>query len=151
MSRGELDDFEDWLWRREKPQHQGQLIGLRNRATFPGFADLPGDNTMSWGFYETSDMAIDRLRRHWCFLAEIVDFDMFLRLRMEISDIDGRKVPLFFYTDGRGSELAPAQVQRGYTVAILYAQRHAFVFDEPGIRHEDPQMIKVPIFSSSSD
>ncbi len=63
---------------------------------------------------------------------------------MEIKDVDGRKIPLYFYTDGRDSELAPAQVQRGYTVAILYAQRHAFVFCEPGIRHEDPRMIKVP-------
>ena len=63
---------------------------------------------------------------------------------MEIKDVDGRKIPLYFHTDGRGSELAPAQVQREYTVAILYAQRHAFMFGEPGIRHEDPRMIKVP-------
>jgi hypothetical protein len=68
---------------------------------------------------------------------------MLLRLQLEINDIDGKKVPIFFYTDGRGSELASAQVQKGYTVAILNAQRHAFMFDEPGIRHEDPQMIKV--------
>jgi hypothetical protein len=53
-------------------------------------------------------------------------------------------IPLFFYTDGRGSELAPALVQKGYTVAILYAERHAFMSCEPGIRHEDPRMIKVP-------
>jgi hypothetical protein len=39
--------------------------------------------------------------------------------------------------------MAPGQVQKGYTVAILYAERHAFMFCEPGIRHEDPQMIKV--------
>jgi hypothetical protein len=62
---------------------------------------------------------------------------------MEIKDVDGRKIPLHFYTDGRGSELAPAQVQRGYTVAILYAKRHVFKFGKPGIRHEDPRMIKV--------
>jgi hypothetical protein len=44
---------------------------------------------------------------------------------MEIKDVDGITIPLFFYTDGRGSELAPAQVQKGYTVAILYTERHA--------------------------
>jgi len=69
---------------------------------------------------------------------------------MEINDMDSMKVQLFF-TDGRGSELPPAQVQRGYTIAIFYAQRHAFTFDEPGIRHEDPQMIKVSTLASPSD
>ena len=39
--------------------------------------------------------------------------------------------------------MTPALVQRGYTVAILYAKRHVFKFGEPGIRHEDPRMIKV--------
>ena len=84
-------------------------------------------------------MVTYRPRRHWCFLAEIVDFTTVLCLQMEVNDIDGRKVPLFFYTDGRGSELTPPKVQKGYTIAILYAQRHAFMFDEPGIRHEDPE------------
>jgi SET domain len=147
----EPGDFEDWLWKREKPQRPGQLVDLRNRATFPGFIDLPGENVVDLDFYESSDMVTYRPRRHWCFLAEIVDFATLLRLQMEINDIDGRKVPLFFYTDGRGSELAPAKVQRGYTVAILYAQRHAFMFDEPGIRHEDPRMIKVSTLASPSD
>jgi hypothetical protein len=72
-----------------------------------------------------------------------VDFATLLRLQMEIKDIDGTTIPLYFYTDGRGSELVPAQVQKGYTVAILYAERHAFMSFELGIRHEVPRMIKV--------
>ncbi len=140
----ESSDFEDWLWKREKPQHPGQLADLRSHATFPGFMDLPDENNVDLNFYESSDMFTYRPRRHWCFLGEIVDFATLLRLQMEIKDVDGREIPLYFYTDGRGNELTPAQVQKGYTVAILYAQRHAFVYGEPGIRHEDPQMIKVP-------
>lgn len=140
----EPSDFEDWLWKREMPKHPGQLADLRSDATFPGFMDLPDENDVDLDFYESSDMVTYRPRRHWCFLGEIVDFAMLLRLQMEIKDVDGRKIPLYFYTDSRGSELAPAQVQRGYTVAILYAKRHAFMFGEPGIRHEDPRMIKVP-------
>lgn len=140
----EPSDFEDWLWKREKPKHPGQLADLRSHATFPGFMDLPDENNVDLDFYESSDMVTYRPRRHWCFLGEIVDFATLLRLQMEIKDVDGREIPLYFYTDGRGNELAPAQVQKGYTVAILYAQRHAFVYGEPGIRHEDPQMIKVP-------
>ena len=140
----EPSDFEDWLWKREKPKHPGQLADLRSRATFPGFINLPDKNDIDPEFYENSDIGAYRPRRHWCFLGEIVDFATLYHLEMEIVDVDGGKVPLHFYTDGRGSELAPAQVQRGYIVAVLYATCHVFKFGEPGIRHEDPQMIKVP-------
>ncbi|OCK83190.1 SET domain-containing protein 5 [Lepidopterella palustris CBS 459.81] len=127
--------FEDWLWKREKQQCSGRQVDLRTRTTFPRFVDLPDENTFDLDFYESSTC---RPRWHWCFLAEIVHSTTLLRMRMEIKDMDGRSLPLFFYTDGRGSELPPAQVRSGYTVAILYAQRHAFAFDDPGIRHEDP-------------
>lgn len=137
-------DLEDWLWKRDKPKHPGQLADLRSHATFPGFIDLPDENVIDLDFYESSDMITYRPRRHWCFLGEIVDFLTLVRLQMEIKDVDGRKIPLYFYTDGRGSELTPAQLQKGFTVAILYAQRHALTYDEPGIRHEDPRMVKVP-------
>ncbi|KAI9836771.1 MAG: hypothetical protein M1819_000936 [Sarea resinae] len=147
----EPKDFEDWLWRREKPKHPGQVADLRSRTTFPCFIDLPNMNDVDPDFCESSDIVTHRPRRHWCFLREIVDFVTLVRLQMEIKDVDGTQFPLYFYTDGRGSELAPAQVQRGYTVAILNAQRRAFVFDKPGIRHEDPRMIKVPQqFAASS-
>jgi hypothetical protein len=115
-----------------------ELADLRSRATFPRFIDLPDKNDVDLDFYKSSDMVTYRPRRHWCFLGEIVDFATFLRLQMEIKDVDGRTTPLLFYTDGRGSELAPTQIHIGYTVAILYAQRHAFMSSELGIRHEDP-------------
>ncbi|KDN66409.1 hypothetical protein CSUB01_12305 [Colletotrichum sublineola] len=129
----EPGDFEDWLWKREKSTHPGQLANLQSRTIFPRFIDLP----------ERSSIGTYRPRCHWCFFGEIVHFASLLRLEMEIKDLDGTTIPLYFYTDSRGSELAPGQVQKGYTVAILDAGRHAFAFCEPGIRHEDPQMIKV--------
>lgn len=112
----EPSDFEDWLWKREKSKRPGQLADLRSHVTFPGFIDLPDENDIDLDFYESSYMVTYRPRRHWCFLGEIVDFATLVRLQMEIKDVDGRKIPLYFYTDGRGSEFAPAQVQRGYTV-----------------------------------
>jgi hypothetical protein len=136
-------ELDDWLWRREKPKRPGQPVDFRNRATFPGFIDLPNENDVSPEFYASSDGFTYRPRRHWLFLAEIVDFATLLRLQMDMKDVDGTTVPLFFYTDGRGSELAPSQVQKGHTIAILYAQRHAFMFSKPGIRHEEPTNIKV--------
>jgi len=70
------------------------------------------------------------------------DFATLHHLELELKDVE-RKIPQHFYTDRRGSELAPAEVQKGYTVAILCAKRHVSKFGDPGIRHEDPRMIKV--------
>ena len=133
--------FEDWLWRREKPQQRtGLVVDLRNRTTFPGFDDLPGEDVIDMDDHESSNMGAYYSRQHWCFLGEIVNFKALFRLQMMVKDLDGKINPLFFNTDRQGSELAPAQLQIGYTVAILHAHRHAFL---SCIRLEDMQMIKV--------
>lgn len=139
----EPSDFEDWLWRREKPKQPGQPVDLRNRLTFPGFNDLPHENYIDPEFYASVNDSTYRPRRHWLFLAEIVDIGTFLRLQMTIKDVDSMEVPLFFYTEGRGNELEPSLVQKGYTIAVLYAEVHAFAFSEPGIRLEEATNIKV--------
>jgi hypothetical protein len=66
-------EFEDWLWRREKSKRPGQPADFRNRATFPGFIDLPDESDVGPEFYASSDGFTYRPRRHWLFLAEIVD------------------------------------------------------------------------------
>lgn len=147
----EQDAFEDWLWTREVPQRKGQPADLRNRSYFPGFDDLPTDrDVVSMGVFEYS-IADDPQprRRHWCFLAEIVDYWSLLRLQIEVKDVNGETLPLFFYTEGRGTEVSPADIRKGYTVAILDARHHAFMFDRPGIRHETPKMMKVTIYGVS--
>ncbi|KAF2679583.1 SET domain-containing protein [Lentithecium fluviatile CBS 122367] len=138
------NDFEDWLWRREKPkklEQLEQLADLRNREIFPSFAALPNSNS-DLDFYKKVDGTYQPLR-HWYFLGEIVDSITLHHLELELTDIDDKKSSLHFYTDGRGSELAPAQIQKGYTVAVLYAQCRVFTYGDPGIRHEDPQMLKI--------
>lgn len=70
---------------------------------------------------------------------------------MSVKDINGTTNPLFFYTDERGRELAPSQVQKGYTIAILYAQHHTFMPSETGIRHEEPTNIKVQFIIAITD
>lgn len=139
LSALEPTEFENWLWKREKSPPSGARADLRNCVIFPAFSGLPDEGGVDLDFYTGPGSPC----QHWCFLAEIVDFDFLTRLHLEISDVDGRKVPLFFYTDGRGSELQSASIQRGYTIAILYAKQHAFMFDKPGIRHEDPARVKV--------
>ena len=141
----EPSDFEDWLWRREKPKQPGQPVDLRNRSTFPGFNDLPHENHIDPEFYASVNDSSYRPRRHWLLLAEIVDIGTLLRLQMDIKDVDGMTVPLFFYTEGRGRELEPSLVRKGHTVAILYAEVHAFAFSEPGVRLEEATNTKVAL------
>ncbi|SCO54450.1 uncharacterized protein FFNC_15518 [Fusarium fujikuroi] len=136
------NEFEDWLWKREKDSNpEGQGI-FRNQAAFPSFIQLPNEAEVDDNFFKTKDGINYQPRRHWCFLAEIIDYVTLVRLQMEVKDVVGTTAPLFFYTDRRGNEIAPANLCK-YTIAVLYAQQHAFAFSEPGIRHEDPTLVKV--------
>ncbi|KAL1592637.1 hypothetical protein SLS60_011053 [Paraconiothyrium brasiliense] len=138
------NDFEDWLWRRQKPKKRAQLeqfANLRNRAIFPSFAALPRSKSdLDW--YEEVDGTYQALR-HWCFLGEIANSITLHHLELELTDIDDKKVPLHFYTEGLGKEMAPARIQKGYTVAVRHGKRSVFMYGDPGIRHEDPEMLKV--------
>lgn len=139
------NDFEDWLWRRQKPktiEQLGLLEDLRNRKIFPSFDALPNRNRVGLDSYEDVEDTYQPLH-HWCFLGEIVDSTTFHHLELTLMDVDGKKIPLHFNTEGRGSELATAKIQKGYTVAVMYAKRHVFMYGDPGIRHENPQMLKV--------
>jgi hypothetical protein len=141
----DTESFEDWLWRREKPRKTeplGQLMDLRNSDIFPAFSGLPTRNSGDSRFYEIVNGTYQPLRR-WCFLGEIVSSATLHHLELELADTNDKKIPLHFNTDGRGSELPPAHIQKGHTVAVLYAQRHVFMYGDPGIRHEDPKMLKV--------
>lgn len=142
--------FEDWLWRRTVSGAQKQFAHLRDGAVFPSFDQLLHDTDVDPDYYELVDWDTlqRRTRRHWCFLAEIVEVGAFLRVRMAIKDADGKTVPLAFHTETRGMELGLGQARVGYTVGILYAHFHAFAFDEPGIRQEDPATIQVRDVSS---
>lgn len=149
-------DFEHWLWRREQPKktsQSGQLSSLRNQNIFPGFSDLPNSNRSSSTLFRDFE-ATYQSTRHWCFLGEISESLTLHNLELELTDINGKMIPLHFNTPGRGSEFAPALIQKGHTVAVLYAERHTFIYGDPGIKLEDPQMLKVfkliPILSALS-
>lgn len=145
------EDFETWLWKEEKekaPQEQPQHTDLRDEATFPPFDELPGENDVDLEFYESTDGFSYRPRKHWCFLAEIVEIESFLRLRLTVKNRgtghdDDTPVVVAFYTPGRGRELDPSCVRKGFTLAVLYAEQHGFLDMTTGIRLEDPTALKV--------
>jgi hypothetical protein len=142
-------DFEDWLWRREKRTHPEQLqclIGFRNREVFPSFTSLSEKSGAYQDIHEYLAHT-DQPLRHWCLLGEIVDFTSIHHLEIELVDLDNKKLPLHFYTKELGRELDAAQFRVGYTAAVLYAQRYHFVYGDPGIRHENPGMLKVRVMN----
>jgi hypothetical protein len=135
-------DFEDWLWRREKPKASGRSTRLRNRDVFPSFADLPVKSRFESGPLESFGDR-DRPSHHWCLLAEIVGSMTLHHLELQLADVDHKSFPLHFNTAGRGNEIESTKIQEGYTVAVLYAKRRAFMYGDPGIDHVDPRMLKV--------
>jgi hypothetical protein len=145
LSQPNSKDFEDWLWRREKPKQltsSGQLTSFRNREIFPSFANLPLKSRIEPGALESFEDSYQSLN-HWCLLGEIVSSITLHHLEFELVDIDQESFPLHFNTDGRGNELESKDIQVGHTVAVLYAKRRAFVYGDPGVDHVNPQMLKV--------
>ncbi|CCE29282.1 uncharacterized protein CPUR_02975 [Claviceps purpurea 20.1] len=127
----EPDDFEDWLWKRGKPENLAKPKNPPRRRLFSGFADLAQRSGI--------DACGPAKERRACFLGEIVNVKFRDPLDLEIKDIHNQKITLHFYTQDRGREF---RFQVGHTVAVLNATQYIFKFGPPGIRHEDPRMIK---------
>lgn len=100
-------------------------------------------NDVDLEFFDTADGFSYRPRKHWCFLAEIVNIEDFLRLSLTVKDRAGQTTRLMFYNDSRGQEMSPSQLHQGYTLAVLYAEQHGFLDCSVGVRHQDPKYLKV--------
>ncbi|CZR56199.1 uncharacterized protein PAC_06087 [Phialocephala subalpina] len=109
------NEFEPWLWKKEIAEVP-QYADLRSETAFPAFDSLLEENEISLEFYESADEVSYRPRKNWCSLAEIIDVEKFLRLRLIVKGKSGRAVPIAFYTDDRGLELDPSYAQEGFTV-----------------------------------
>jgi hypothetical protein len=137
--------------RLQKKSAGQEYANFRDEETFPTFSSLPEDGDINLAFYDTLNGFTYIPQKHWCFLAEIVDVEYFLRLRFIVRDKAGITVPIAFHTEGRGTEFSPFQLQPGYTVAILYAHQHHFLDLTTGVRQEEYYGIKVRHFSFGFD
>ncbi|KAG5988785.1 hypothetical protein E4U52_006245 [Claviceps spartinae] len=132
-------DFDDWLWKREKPRLVVPVgTFMRRRDFFSPFSKLPHKN----------DLLRDgssKNRRHWCFLGEILEYPLFiLPMSLEVVDMYNKKTKVHFFTETKGVEVDEHHQKPGSTVAILNATQHDFQFGPPlGIRHKDPRMLKI--------
>jgi hypothetical protein len=85
----------------------------------------------------------DRPSHHWCILAEIISLVTLVHLELQLADVDHESFPLHFNTTGRGNEMESTKIREGYTAAVLYTKRHAFMHGDPNIDHIDPRILKV--------
>ncbi|ESZ94859.1 hypothetical protein SBOR_4735 [Sclerotinia borealis F-4128] len=140
------EEFEDWLWKREKLDRLQLIANFRERTTFTSIRGLPlPDND---DYYDSNEIGNRRARFHWCFFGKITHFTKFGDSAMALEDIDGAEVKLVFNTEEKGRELPAELVRIGYTIAIINASSHNFIDDEGnnvqiGILHDDELLLKI--------
>jgi hypothetical protein len=116
---------------------------LRNPITFSPFTNLPAESDIDTLYYSPNPQTgVYRPTRHWALVAEIVDFDRFFRLHIDVKDNSGRVLPVSLYTDDRGKGLAQ-QCQQGHTLVVTYAEKHYFFDGTLGIRLEEGSSFRV--------
>lgn len=129
-------------------KHIHSPADLRNALTFAPFKHLPHEYEVDDQYYSPSPVTSTYYtpNRHWCFLGEIVEDYFFLRLRLNLRDAAGARVPVHFYTDDHGTSLAK-RCRKGSTLAVLYANRHNFFDMSVGLRIEEYESVNVLPFS----
>ncbi|KAL2820984.1 SET domain-containing protein [Aspergillus cavernicola] len=136
-------EFEEWLWQKSATRSETGVANLRDQTYFPAFEGLPDENNIDLDYYDSGDGFRYTPRKHWCFLAEVVEVSYLFRRTLLVRDMAGQEVLVHFYTDGRGMEPSISCVQPGNTIAILYPDRHAFLDLSTGIRQEEINTIRV--------
>ncbi|KAF5675877.1 hypothetical protein FCIRC_7249 [Fusarium circinatum] len=113
-----------------------KLANLQDKKHFPGFEDLSWDNQLEHDYYRQRENGFWEPRKHWVFIGEIVEVDIGFRVKLTVKDRDGLEIPITIYTESRGLELGASNLQAGNTV-------HLFMYMTIGIRHEDPEYLKI--------
>jgi len=130
------------------PSHSSS--NLLNLQTFPAFSGLPDENDID-DLYHVLDPYTHSIspRRHWCLIAEITQLSKFLRLSIYAKDREGREFPIHVHNEDRGVGMA-RYCQEGYTIVLMYAERHNFADGTVGIRLEEGASVKVLPYSMAT-
>ncbi len=93
-------------------------------------------------FYKDDGTGVLQPRRHWCFLVEVTECVPWLRPTYFAKDVDGGQVFIAFHTEDRSPGIM-RDCKVGDTLAIMYANSHAFMDGKVGIRVEDDDSVHV--------
>src|ERR1700722_1916269 len=120
---------------------------LLDPVAFPTFKSCPHEEGLSLTY--TNQHSSPPIR-HWCFLGEIKEISGIGRLCLDVKDREGRTVRIYFYLDKLHPSkievnitikthnapvitypghpnVPPYLVQKGNTIAVLYAQRYPWI------------------------
>ena len=79
---------------------------------------------------------------HWAMLAEIIDFDNFLRYRTTVKDENDEELVVAFYLDNNAA-FDFSKLKAGHTMVIMYPYQHHFLDGSYGVRIENPDHVRV--------
>lgn len=132
---------------------------LLDPLAFPSFLSCPNEYVYSptYDYQPGSSPA-----QHWCFLGEIEEISGIGRLCLDVKDREGIVARIYFYLDRLSpsvreihvnppsitypehANVPPRLVQKGHTIAVLYAQQHRWLAERStGIRIEDGDVVQV--------
>ncbi|KAL7275201.1 hypothetical protein RUND412_001880 [Rhizina undulata] len=130
------------------PHHSANL---RNADTYPPLSHLPPRYVFNmsalWALIGRPILPVPR--RHWCFLATIVNVKPWeSRLVLELKDMEQNTVPLIFSVNvpGRGN-IFRDKCKVGHTVAVTYPMTDIFPDFRDGIIVDEKSEFKVLPFS----
>ena len=122
---------------------QSKMTSPTDPRYFPSFDECPHELVPNFEFYAVERGNFLQPKRHWCLLAEIVDVEIFIRLRLWVKDRTENVFPISFYIEDDSRKLDLSRFQKGRTVAILHAEQHNFLDMTVGIRQESSRTIEV--------
>ncbi|KZT10555.1 uncharacterized protein LAESUDRAFT_694205 [Laetiporus sulphureus 93-53] len=119
-------------------------VNLRDSLVFPSFANCPNEYYLDEQYLRI-DGDIARNKLHWCYLGEIVDFTVFLRVYLDVRDTSGELIFAAFHDDeDRGMRFVQQErLKKGHTLVVLYPFQHEFVDGRYGFRMENPQHVTI--------
>lgn len=121
--------------------------GLAHAIAFPRWRFLSDENDPSMLFYtDPYEEGMFAPKRHWTLLAEITDCSWvgqpFGRNQFVVRDRAGEEFAVWFYVKDEPMNLKPLLHSEGYTIAIRYGEKHAFMDGTSGVRLEKLSFVK---------
>eukprot|EP00732_Lithocolla_globosa_P007752 Lithocolla_globosa_v1_NODE_10237_length_620_cov_2.605310.p1 type:complete len:170 gc:universal NODE_10237_length_620_cov_2.605310:579-70(-) len=114
------------------------MDGLRNSRLFPAFKDLSNYDS-PWDSYHEEKDGMLTPKGHWCFMAEVIDFNFTIRPRVLVKTWTGEELVVHFYHEQSESPTTFSWKElnrKGACLAILYAKRKHFMDLTEGVRVE---------------
>ncbi|KAK7063858.1 MYND-type domain-containing protein [Favolaschia claudopus] len=118
-----------------------QIPDLNNELNFPPYPNLPDERYLDKRYYSRAGPP----KFHWCFLAEIKNQEPWIRpTYYKVKDRNDKEYLVSFHLGDPTRDQAVAEMCRdGYTICVMYAERHLFADGQIGVRVEDEDSVKV--------